>query len=68
MEAMFIAGIVGFIVGAVLMFFMKDKIGSVDNTLHAKIDALPGQIASVGQQVANHVTQQVATLKPSETP
>lgn len=64
MEQIFIAGIVGFIGGGVLMFFMKDRIVSVDQSLHAKIDALTGQIVSVGQQLANHVTQQVASIAP----
>ena len=71
MEQIFIALIAGFIGGGVLMFFMKDKIVAVDTTLHAKIDslvakveAIPTTISSVGQQVANHVTQQVASIVP----
>ena len=64
MEGIFIAAIIGFICGGVLMFFMKDKIVSVDQSLHAKIDALQASTVSVAQQLATHVTQQVQTLAP----
>lgn len=67
METAFIAGIIGFIGGGVLMFFMKDKIVSVDQSLHTKVDAITGQIVNVGQQLANHVTQQVALIAPKPT-
>ena len=72
MEAIFISGIIGFIGGGVLMFFMKDKITSevsvIDQTLHHKVDALSAQVVTVGQQVANHVTQQVQSIAPKSTP
>ena len=64
MEGIFIAAIIGFICGGVLMFFMKDKIVSVDTTLHAKIDNLQAQTVSAAQQLANHITQQVASIAP----
>ena len=64
MEMNFIFGLIGFLAGGVLIFFMKDKITAVDATLHAKLDALTGKVdaipttvASVGQQVANVVLQ-----------
>ena len=72
MESMFIAGIAGFLVGGVLMFFMKDKITAFDASLHAKIDSLtgkvdavPGQLVNVGQQLATHITQTAAAPPPA---
>ena len=70
MEAIFIAGIAGFIGGGVLMFFMKDKISAVDSSLHTKVDQLQASVISAANQLATHVTQQVATLtqKPPSPP
>ena len=71
MEAIFIAGIVGFIGGGIVMWFMKTPIQNGATALVAKIDALvgkveaiPNQVVSVGQQLATHVTQQVASIAP----
>ena len=64
MEAIFIAGIVGFIGGGVLMFFMKDRILAADTSLHNKIDTLQASVISAANQLATHVTQQVQSIAP----
>lgn len=66
METVAISVIIGFIGGGVLMFFMKDKIVAVDTVLHSKIDALQTTVVSAANQLATHVTQQVASIKPTE--
>ena len=64
MEGIFIAAIAGFIGGGILMFFMKDRILSVDTSLHNKLDTLQSSVISAANQLATHVTQQVQTLAP----
>ena len=68
MEAIFISAIIGFIGGNVLMFFMKDRLVQIDNSLHAKVDAIPGQIATAANQLASHVTQAVSSIAPKAPP
>ena len=64
MEAIFISAIIGFIGGNVLMFFMKDRLVQIDNSLHAKVDAIPGQIAAAANQLASHVTATFTKAPP----
>ena len=62
MEQIAISVLFGFLGGAVLMFFMKDKVTAFDASLHAKIDQLIGKTDANAQAVANHVTAQVANI------
>ena len=62
METALIAGIIGFIGGAVLMFFMKDKIVSIDASLHSKVDQLQQTTVNAARELAAHITAQTQTI------
>ena len=62
MEAIFIAGIVGFISGGMLIFVIREKIGSTETKIYDKLDQLHNTTISAARELAQHITGQTKVI------